>query len=109
MKFFEGVEFFQREYAGAYLLKLLAPAVAIALLIFIFYSNDTPVVQVVENNIDVIFTIDEDEDPIDSNTWWNERSIVIGIVDEEQQTIERIISSIKSENVIREIIPINNK
>ena len=38
----------------------------------------------------------------DSNSWWTERRLVITIIHEDNRTYERIITSNKEENIIRE-------
>ncbi len=78
---------------------------AAAILVAIFISQIDYLNRVEDYDyMEAIMKAEEDILIPDSNTWWTEKRMFIAIIDEENKTMEKIITSKNAENIISETI-----
>jgi hypothetical protein len=86
------------------MMKFFIPAAAALLIIILVVSNTLFKDEVDHKFLEAVMMAEEDILIPDSNSWWTEKRMFIAIIDEETKTMEKIVTSKKSENIIAETI-----
>ncbi|MCP4723699.1 MAG: hypothetical protein GY863_01620 [bacterium] len=83
--------------------RIILPAAALIMVVLIAY-NTFKDSEIDQDYMEAIMKAEEDILIPDSNSWWTERRMFIAIIDKDTKTMEKIITSKNSDNIISETI-----